>query len=161
MTRLLAAILALLMVAGLAVLALGGCESADNAAARRASEEAARVRAEAEAYQQRQAADVQAAAERAAIREAARQAGHERALETLPYVLAIGGGLLLAGLGLLLFWDLRRQAQPAGTDPALLLYLDRLRLQQAEQWRAIATLARRSLPSGDEGEVIIYSNRQR
>lgn len=158
-----------LVLAGLVSLglALGGCESADNAAARRANAEAAAERAAAEAYQVRQQADTQAAAERSAIRQAEANAAHQRTIDLLPFVLAILGALVLAGLGLLAWWDLRAQrAQPAvsapATDSALLFYLERLRLEQAEQWRALAQLARRTFPdSGDNRrEVVIYTDRQ-
>ena len=131
--RLLLAILALVIIGAGALLT--GCESADNAAARRLSEESARVRAEAEAYQVR-----------ASVRQMERDASHERALETLPFVLAIGGGVLVLALGGFVVWDLRgrQMAQPpaAMIDPVMLAYLDRLRLEQAQQWRVLAHVAR-------------------
>jgi len=150
-----------LVIVGLVVLAalgaaafLGGCESADNAAARRANAEAELVRAQS-------AAD----SERAATREAARQAGHERMIETLPFLVVIVGGLLLAGMGGLAFCDLRNQRQAqGGTDAAILLELRRLEIAQAERdramWRALAEVSRRRLTDGN-GEVIIYPDKQR
>jgi len=51
-----------------------------------------------------------------------------------------------------------------GDDPALLVYLDRLRLEQAERdrhiWRVLDHLARYTLPAGG-GEVVIYSDSER
>ena len=140
--RLLLAILALVSI-GVGGILLTSCESADNAAARRLSEESARARAEAEAYQVRAAADSAAASERASVRQMERDASHERALETLPFVLAIGGGVLLLVLAGLVAWDLRSRQAPASTvDPVLLAYLDRLQLEQAQQWRVLAHVAR-------------------
>ena len=163
MRRLATVALVLLLVA-VGILAIVSCESVDNAAARRAAEEAAQLRAEAEAYQVRQQADTEAAAERANVRQMERDAAHQRTLEMLPFVLAIGGGILVLVLAGLAFWDLRarRQTTPAA-DPALLLYLERQRLDQAQLWRAIATLDRRSLVArgNDAREVVIYDNWRR
>ena len=152
--RLLLAILALVSI-GVGGILLTSCESADNAAARRLSEESARARAEAEAYQVRAAADAAAASERASTRQMERDASHERALETLPFVLAIGGGVLLLVLAGLVAWDLRSRQAPASTvDPVLLAYLDRLQLEQAQQWRVLAHVARRdAVSSGREVEI--------
>ncbi len=124
--------------------------------------DAEREKAEAEAYEQRSAAAVAAAGERANIRQLERDAAHQRTLDLLPFVLAIGGGLLLAGFRAFLVWDLRRRpVQPVGSDPAVLMYLDRLRLDQAQQWRALAQLDRRTLPAMDnEKGVVIYDDRQ-
>jgi hypothetical protein len=144
----------------LATLMLVSCESADNAAARRANAEAALARAEAEAYARRVAAD-----------ESRRENGHQRVLETLPFVVLILGGMLLAGFGAFIVWDrarpcLRQDRQPPQRgvpDPTLLLYLERLRLDQTERdrqiWQAIAHLDRRSLQAGDRGEVTIHGDR--
>ena len=155
MTRLLA-VLALVAVVGGVVL-LTGCESADNAAARLAAEKSAKIRAEAEAYQARAAADSAAAAERANIRQMERDASHQRTVEMLPFVLAIGGGVLLLALGGLVVWDLRgrqiAQPPPATIDPVMLAYLDRLRLEQAQQWRVLARVAR------DSRDVVVYDER--
>lgn len=153
-----------LAVAGILALAAGafllaGCESP---AAQREWARADRIRAEAEAYEQRQQADTQAAAERANIRQMERDAAHQRSMELIPYVLIIVGGLLLAGLGGLLFWDWRRQPAPAAADPRLLALLEQLQLHQAERdreiWRAMAILQRRSLPAGS---VAIYDSEGR
>jgi len=160
-------VLVVAVVAGL-VLALAGCASEDNAAARRAAEEAARVRAEAEAYQVRAAADTAAAAERASVRQMERDASHERALEALPFVLVIGGGVLLLVLAGLVFWDLRsRQVAAVPGDPVVLFYLERQERRLAEleraAWHAVAT-AQRSvvLEPGDRGGcgVVVYDEKQ-
>jgi hypothetical protein len=155
-------------VLALGAVTLGGCESADNAAARRANAESSLVRAEAEAYARRVAAD-----------ESRRENGHQRALETLPFVVLILGGLLLAAFGAFIVWDRVRQtprSPQAGTvDSALLLYLERLRLDQTERdrqlWQAIAHLDRRNLPvlrtakspqagpAEERREVTIYGDR--
>ena len=155
------ALAVLVLVIGMVI--LSGCASADSEAARRANAEAARVRAEAEAYQVRQQADAKAAAERANIRQMERDAAHQRTMETLPFVLAIVGGLVLAGLAGLMVWDLRRQATV--TDPRLLVLLERLQLDQTERdrriWQAIAHLNRRTLPDGDSTwEVVIYPDKE-
>lgn len=165
------------MVAALAVVLLGamlltGCESADNAAARRAraeqqaanaqrDAELARAeveRARGEADVERQRAVAEAEASLAATRQMERDAAHQRVVEMLPYVLVIVGGLLLAGLGGLMFWDLRRQPRPVAADPGL-LYLERLRLEdrarERDLWRAIALLARRGVGAGQEERVVI------
>jgi hypothetical protein len=128
------------------VAALVSCESADQARARLNDSAANLERARADAYAQKLAADT-TAADRA----------HERALETLPFVLAVGGGIVLLVVAGLVFWDLRQQ--PRQVDPALLLYLERQRLDQVQMWRAIAALERRSLPAGENrGEVTIFNN---
>jgi len=156
MRKILAVALILAALAGLG-LVLAGCESSDNAAARRLSEESARVRAEAEAYQVRAAADSAAASERASVRQMERDASHQRTVEMLPFVVAIGGGVLLLVLAGLVVWDLRsRQAAraPAPTlDPVLIDYLNRLQLEQSRQWRVLAHMAR---VNRDAGEVVIY-----
>lgn len=143
-----------------AVLALGGCESADNAAARRAAAEADQTRAAAEAYQQRQQADTAAAAERAAIRQAERDAAHERTLELLPYVITILGSLFLAALVAVLFWDLRSrparpQSAPSGQAralpaPTINIWVLPTSSRRADCWREIGAVARR--------EVTIYQD---
>ncbi len=121
---------------------------------------AEREKAEAAAYEQRQSAAAAAAGERANVRQMERDAAHQRTLDLLPFVVAIGGGLALAGFGAFLVWDLRRRpVQPMGADPAMLVYLDRLRLDQAQQWRALAQLERRTLPAMDnEKGVVIYDD---
>ena len=149
---------AVLTILGLVVLA--GC---DSPAAQRERARAERVRAEAIAYQQQVQADTQAAAERANVRQMERDAAHQRALETLPYVVLIGGGVGVALVLVLMFWDLRR-ARPAAADPGLLFYLERLHLDQAERdrqlWRAIAHLDRRALAGVDDRrEVTVYPDR--
>ena len=173
-------LIAVLSVLALAVLAvgLGGCIGAENAAARRAAEQAAaaaaradQTRAEAEAYQTRQQADTAAASERAAIRQMERDAAHERALEMLPYVLVLVGGLLLAALGGLLFWDLRQRAYQPAPHLAELRQLQRQleRLEEYRQldaehrnrlvWHVLAQSSRRGeLPAGDR-RVTVYDDR--
>jgi len=162
-------VLVLVAVAGLVlVLVLAGCVSEDNAAARRAAEESARVRAEAEAYQVRAAADAAAASERASTRQMERDASHERALETLPFVLAIGGGVLLLVLAGLVAWDLRSRQAPASTvDSGMLFYLERherrlLELERAA-WHAVATAQRSAaLEPAERGGrgVVVYDEKQ-
>jgi hypothetical protein len=152
-----------LALAGVVVLAVvAACESP---AAQRERAAAERVQAEAIAYQLRQQADTEAAAERATVRQMERDAAHQRALDLLPYVLIIAGGLALAGLGLVLWWDLRSMRPLAPGDRALLLHLQRLELSQAERdrqlWRAIAALDRRTLPAARSGrEVVIVDNKR-
>jgi hypothetical protein len=160
MSRTLVAVIGILSLAGGAIL-LAGC---DSPAAQRARAEAALTLAQAEAYQQRQQADTQAASERASLRQMERDAAHQRTLEMLPFVLLIGGGIFLAGLGGLIFWDSRSQPAPAA-DPRLLAYLEELQIQQAERdrllWRALAGLHRQqSLPAGSS-EVAIYDSKGR
>jgi hypothetical protein len=118
-------------------------------------------RAAAEAYAVRRAADVQAEQGRAAIQAAEREAGHQRALEVLPYVLAVVGGIvLLGGLGAVVILALER-GRP---DPVLLAYLERQRLEQAELWHVVGQLARdrQRLPGGDNrrGEVVLFQERR-
>jgi hypothetical protein len=148
------------LVLVVAVLVVAGCESEDNAAARRAEAAASAERAQAEAYQVRMAADTEAAAERAAIREASRQAGHERVIELLPFVVAILGAVAVAGIGLLV-WSRPRQA-PA-VDPGILLLLEQQRRQLAEAeratWRIVAEAQRRQLVG--EQRVSVYDDHER
>jgi len=124
-----------------------GCESP---AAQRELAQAERIRAEAQAYERERAADAAAYADRAAVRQMERDAAHERTLEILPFVLAIGGGVVVLCLGLFAWWDLRsqRQAVPAppqqqagGEEWAELARA----LEQRERalWHALATMARR------------------
>lgn len=160
--------LALLVFVGGAGL-LAGCNSPvaqESPEAQRQRAEAERIRAETEqvkaealAYQQQTQADTQAAGERASIRQIERDAAYQRTLGLLPYVLTILGGLLLAGLGGLIFWDLRRQSSQ--NEPGI-AHLEYLLLQQAKDsrdlWRAIAKTQRLSLPASSQGrEVVIYN----
>jgi len=144
-------------ILALAILAASSC---DSPAAQRERARAETVRVEAVAYQMRAEADAKADAERAATRQMERDAAHQRALETLPYLMLICGGVGVGGLVVLAFWDLRRVA-----DPRLLFYLDRLQLDQAERdrqlWRAIAALDRRALTGGDnEGGIVSWQERR-
>jgi regulator of protease activity HflC (stomatin/prohibitin superfamily) len=136
------------------VLALMSCASEDNAAARRANAEAALVRAQGQADADRERARADAEASRASVRQMEKDAAHQRTVELLPFVVIIVGGLGVALVVFLVFWDLRsRPVATGGADPALLLYLRRQELDQAQQWRALAHLAREV----DNGrEVIIY-----
>lgn len=141
-------LVALVLVA--AVIALGWYVAQDLGAGR--DRQAQRLAAEADLVRANTAAEV----ERAANREAARQAGHERVLELLPFLAVIVGALLLAGLGGLLFWDLRTQG-----NATTLAELRRLEAAQAERervlWHVLAELRR--LP--DRGaEVTIWPERQ-
>lgn len=144
MARFLTAGLALVLVLGLGVVALTGC---DSPAAQRERARAERIQAEALAYQRQVQADTQAAAERANVRQMERDAAHQRALETLPYVALIGGGVVLILIVALMFWDLRRQS--GSTNHDLLIYLEQRRIDQVERdrqfWQAIAHLDRRLL----------------
>ena len=174
--RLVMVTLIVLALAGL-VLVLVGCAAEDRAAAERLAmeqglararaeevrargeAEALKEEAEAEAYELRTRANSEAEAQRAVIRQAERDAAHERALETLPILAISGGGVVVLVVAALIFWDLR--ARRPATDPALLIYLDRLRLDSVagdrELWHAIGELDRRALPSGySRGEVIIW-----
>jgi hypothetical protein len=143
-------LMAFSLVMLLVVVLLTSCESP---AAQRERAEAIRIQAEASAYQSRTLADSNAAAERAAIREAAREAGHQRALEMLPFVVTVGGGALCLVILLLAAWDLRSRRQ-APADPALLAHLRALEMQQADQWRVLADLARQEERRG----MIIYDD---
>lgn len=151
--------LPLLALAGLLVGLLVACESP---AVQRELAQAERIRAEAQAYERQRAADAAAYAERAAVRQMERDAAHERTLETLPFVLAVGGGVLLALVivvaGILLWREqsIRRAAQPqpepqmalATTQPPTTLDDLWAYLQQREAalWHALAVLARRQPP---------------
>ena len=109
-------------------------------------------------------ADAAAAAEQAATREAARQAGHERALETLPYVLIVWGAIMLAGFAAFAVWDLRtmRQSQAAQTAQAPAALMPPVNVfvltppdngGRADYWRQLGAAAKR--------EVVIHDDRQR
>lgn len=156
--------LGLLIVAILAAgaIMLSGCESP---AAQREHARAERSLAEAQAYQQRVQADTVAAAERAAIRESERERGHQQAMEMLPYVLIIGGGLLVAGLVVLMMWDVRLHGRPGGMDPAVMAQqMEQLRLQHAAteraMYRLLIEMQRQKLSAGmREREVVVVEPR--
>lgn len=140
-------LLVAILVAGLGLVVLIACESP---AAQRELARAERVRAEAQAYERERAADAAAYAERAAVRQMERDAAHERTLETLPFVLAIGGGVVVLCLGLFAWWDLRSQRQalpapseqqPEAEDWAGLAQA--LAQRERALWHALATLSRR------------------
>lgn len=163
------AILTLVLV-GL-VLALAGCDSleaqrlraqAELAHAQAAEErargeaEAQRLRAQAEAAAERSRARAEAEASLAATRQMERDAAHQRALETLPFVLAIlGAGVVLA----LAVLALVRRPAPPTADPRLLLELERLRLEAGMReralWHALASVQRQTLPAGGRA-VVVY-----
>jgi Flp pilus assembly protein TadB len=151
MKRLLAGILVLAAVAA-GVMILVSCESADSAAARRANAEAALVRAQGQADADRERARADAEASRASTRQMERDAAHQRTVEILPFVVLVCGGLGVALVVLLVFWDLRSRPVVT-TDAALLLYMRRLELEQGQQWRAMAHLAR---AVDNERGIIIY-----
>jgi len=146
--------LPLLALAGLLAGLLVACESP---AAQRELAQAERLRAEAQAYERQRAADSAAASERASVRQMERDAAHERTLETLPFVLAIGGGVLImlvVVVGGILIWreqSLRAaQPRPAPTSalatmqqPSLDEVLAYLQQREAALWHALAVLARR------------------
>ena len=162
--------LPLLALAGLLAGLLVACESP---AAQRELAQAERIRAEAQAYERERAADAAAYAERAAVRQMERDAAHERTLETLPFVLSIGGivlvTLVIIVAGVLLWREqslraaaeLRTvQPQPEQTavatapQPATLDDLwAYLQQREAALWRALAVLARRQ--QGAETPVIL------
>ena len=153
----------LLAVGAVVLLFLPGCESP---AAQRKHAEASRLMAAAQSYEIRQQAKTEAAGERAAVRQMERDASHQRALDALPYVLSILGAGVVFTLLVLAFWDLRGLRQAGGGNGAILAYLDRLQLDQAQRdrdlWRAIATMDRRSLAPGDKSrEVVLYQDKQR
>lgn len=147
--RVLPLLFGLLLIFGVVLLCfelLGTPEDRAEAAARK-------QQAEAYSYQIRTQADTEAAAERAAIREAARQAGHERALESLPYLLVIGGAVALGGFAAFIVWDLRSQRLQAQADPLALYYLHRLELEQRQLWHLLADLDRRGLIVHERDEI--------
>jgi hypothetical protein len=153
-------LLPLLALVGFLAWLLIACESP---AAQRELAQAERIQAEAQAYERERAADAAAYAERAAVRQMERDAAHERTLETLPFLLAIGGGVLIALaiiVGGILIWreqSIRRAApphpepqaalatvpQPATLDD-LLAYLQQ---REAALWHALAILARKQQQS--------------
>ena len=154
--------LLLLAVAGLLVGLLVACESP---AAQRELARAERVRAEAQAYERERAADAAAYAGQANVRQMERDAAHERTLETLPFVLAIGGGTLLALIvvvGAVLLWREQslRAAQPRPApqtamatkpQPATLDDLwAYLQQREAALWHALAVLARQQQAASAE-----------
>ena len=153
-------------VGGLAVIvvivvAVVGVISWDVGASRRLDARANLERAEAAAFEQRQQARTEAAEVRAQIRASEREASHQRTLEMLPYVALVVGAVVVVALAVVLVWWSvhRRQA-----DAAMLLYLERLRLEQqvqnGELWAAIAQVDRRALGSGDKSVVIYTDKRQ-
>ncbi len=139
----------LALIALLAVL-LGLLVACESPAAQRETARAERIRAEADAYARKQAADTAAAAERAALRQMERDAAHERTLETLPFVLSIGGGVLVLCLALFVWWDVHSQRQMPATsvEPQLARHewaelIRALEDRDRALWHALATLARR------------------
>lgn len=153
--RVLPLLFGLLLIFGIVLLCfelLGTPEDRAEAAARK-------QQAEAYSYQIRVQADVEAAAERSAIREAARQAGHERALESLPYLVVTVGFFGLAGFGAFVVWDLRSQRQGRNLDRTLeVLY--RLELEQRQLWHLLATVDRRGLIVHELDEIDALPGRE-
>lgn len=162
MKRLLTVAVGLGLVLLALLILLTGCAADDRAAAQRANSEASLETARGQAYAERVRADAAAQAERAAIREAQQNAALERAILALPYVLIAVAVVLVLVLVVLL--AVRAMVGGGGNDPALLGYLQRLELAQAEErrqlWRAIAALDRRLLAEGDREGVIIYNDRR-
>lgn len=113
------------------------------------------IQAEAYAYQARTAADTSAAAERAAIREAARQAGHERALEMLPFLALTVGGLLLGGGTAVIFFAIWEQRQVPVAQPELLYTLRRLELEQARTRWLLRDIERGRLVYHEPDELVV------
>lgn len=165
-----AVVLVLVSVAGLA-----GCAAEDRTAAERARAVAEAANAEARAAEaqakvvlaggqadaERERARAEAAERLAATRQMERDAAHARLLATLPYVVTLVGAFLVAGVFVVVWADGRRRQVPAApVDPAILTYLDRMRLDQAAAWRVIARLDRRVGELPREGhEVVIYPDR--
>lgn len=139
-----------------ALVFLTGC---DSPAAQRAKAEGEQALREAEAYRIKRQADLDAEADRAMIREAARDASHERTLEILPYTVLLAGLLLLGGLALFAFWDLRTQANHRQPDSALLVWIARAQAGQLERdralWHAIGQLQRQALQRDRTGDSIV------
>lgn len=147
------------ILAGLALvgLLLGGCGLTVGS-----DTEAQRIRAQAELERQR-----------SENRQIEREQAHRQALDVLPYVILIGGGLLLAGFGGLLWWDLRRRPAPVAqaaqqpqapalpTINVILLQPGQGSGRRADQWRELQAEAKRlGLGSGAK-EVIVYQDDQR
>jgi hypothetical protein len=144
------------------LLILAGILALDACSAMRAEEELAagnRAYQEALAYQVREQAEAEADAERAATRQMELAAAHQRAIDTLPYLAAVGGLVIIGVLAMILVHDLWGRYRPQPGDPELLVYLDRLRLEQAERdralWMALGRLSRH-LPDGADQEVVVY-----
>ena len=145
-------LLLMLLVLALSVFVLVGCESP---AAQRELAQAERIRAEAQAYERERAADAAAEANRASVRQMERDAAHQRSLETLPFVVAVGGGVLVLVLAVMggLF-ALSRQQQPADNNHLALRGqewgdLARILAERDRQiWHALAELARQQQQIG-------------
>lgn len=151
----------LLLVAGLVIVAvvgvalLGGCEGVTLGSQDR---QAQRLAAQAELAR----AEAEADSERAAARQMERDAAHQRALDVLPFVIAIGGGVVIVlGLGLVA-WDVRtsRPAHAGAADLAILAELRRLAELQERQGRReraiLRVLAGRPVLPEGRGPVTIY-----
>lgn len=151
-------IAALVLTLLLGVVTLSSCAAEDRAAAQRANAEAALEAAKGERYARQVQADAAAASERASTRQMERDAAHERALEMLPYVLIVSGMVLIGGVAAWIL-ALRVTGQGSAESQALLAYIERLQLAQADRdrelWRAIAEIERRALGPGDR-EVVVY-----
>jgi len=145
-------LLLMLLVLALSVFVLVGCESP---AAQRELAAAERIRAEAQAYERERAADAAAEANRASVRQMERDAAHQRTMETLPFVVAVGGGVLVLVLAVMggLF-ALSRQQQPGNSNPLALCGqewgdLARVLAERDRQiWHALAELARQQQQIG-------------
>lgn len=87
-----------LLASMLSVFVLVGCESP---AAQRERARADRIRAEAQSYERAKQADAAYNTQVTLNRQYERDASHERTMESLPFVLAIGGGLLILTLTLI------------------------------------------------------------
>ena len=126
--------------------------------------EAQRIRAQAELERQR-----------SENRQIEREQAHRQALETLPLVVAIIGGLLATAIaGGVIVWQMRQPPRPAQAAqqpqaPAALPAVNVFVLQpgqgsgrRADQWRGLQAEAERlGLAGGNRGEVIVYDDRQR
>lgn len=170
------------VVLAVAALLTGVLVACEGPAAQRELAQAERIRAEAQAHERERAADAAAYAERAAVRQMERDAAHERTLETLPFVLAIGGGVLVAlaiVVGGILLWREQslRAAQPQPEPQTALATTPQpatlddlwayLQQREAALWHALAILARRQqrtespVQTGLHGENLLDSDERR
>lgn len=115
----------------LSALVLVGCESP---AAQREQARADRIRAEASAYEKEKQADAEYNTQVTLNRQYERDASHERTMESLPFVLAIGGGVVVLCLGLFAWWDLRSRPPTPISQPVN----DNLPAVRSPEWEDLA-----------------------
>jgi hypothetical protein len=127
-------VLAVLAIASVAALVMVGCQSRvaeERAVAERLDAEADLALAEADAYQRRVAADTSAEAARSSMRQFERGASHERTLETLPFLVAVVGMVVILVAAAVMGW-LRYCSRPS-MDVLLLLQQQDRRLLDLER----------------------------